>query len=438
MSALDRQRRVQGRPGRDDHRRLQRERHRHRHAALALNSGGTASYSGGCGGSTLSFTYNVGAGENAADLDYSATDVAHPERRHDQGRRHQQRDAHAARPSAAPTRSAARRTSSSTPTNPTATVTTPASNGLTYNNSTLPGSLAGSSNDTGGSPPSRASISRSRTARATTGAAPPSTRPHHLQRHRRHRRRLDVLHRHARRPAHERPHLHDHRPLHRRRRQHRHDDPHLRLRHGGADRHERHSSTANGGYTAGAASRSQVAFSENVTVTGTPLLALTPAARRLRRRLGRLDARRSTTPSAPATTRRPRLHRHELAHPERRHDQGRSHERCDPDARDAGRRRLALGEQEHPHRHDGSERRLGLGLECERRLQGRPDDPRPGDLLRERRRHRHAEAHPEHRRRRAPPTTRAGRAARRSPSTTPSRPATRSPTSTTRRPAPSR
>src|SRR4029079_17401432 len=35
--------------------------------------------------------------------------------------------------------------------NPTATVTTPASNGLAYNAGTLPANLAGSSNDTGGS-----------------------------------------------------------------------------------------------------------------------------------------------------------------------------------------------------------------------------------------------------------------------------------------------
>src|SRR6185369_17741704 len=36
-------------------------------------------------------------------------------------------------------------------TNPTASVTTPASDGLTYNASSLPANLAGSSNDTGGS-----------------------------------------------------------------------------------------------------------------------------------------------------------------------------------------------------------------------------------------------------------------------------------------------
>src|SRR5205814_10155454 len=40
---------------------------------LALNSGGTASYSSGSGGSTLTFNYTVGAGDNSADLDYSAT-----------------------------------------------------------------------------------------------------------------------------------------------------------------------------------------------------------------------------------------------------------------------------------------------------------------------------------------------------------------------------
>src|SRR4029077_6006844 len=43
---------------------------------LALNSGGTAGYSGGSGGSTLSFTYNIAGGENSADLDYSATQYA--------------------------------------------------------------------------------------------------------------------------------------------------------------------------------------------------------------------------------------------------------------------------------------------------------------------------------------------------------------------------
>ncbi|HEY0587647.1 MAG TPA: Ig-like domain-containing protein [Pseudoduganella sp.] len=40
---------------------------------MALNSGGTAIYSGGSGSSTLAFSYTVGAGENSADLDYSSS-----------------------------------------------------------------------------------------------------------------------------------------------------------------------------------------------------------------------------------------------------------------------------------------------------------------------------------------------------------------------------
>jgi hypothetical protein len=40
---------------------------------LALNSGGTASYSSGSGTATLTFTYSVGAGQNSADLDYTST-----------------------------------------------------------------------------------------------------------------------------------------------------------------------------------------------------------------------------------------------------------------------------------------------------------------------------------------------------------------------------
>jgi subtilisin-like proprotein convertase family protein len=40
---------------------------------LALNSGGTASYSSGSGTSTLTFTYTVGAGQNSSKLDYTST-----------------------------------------------------------------------------------------------------------------------------------------------------------------------------------------------------------------------------------------------------------------------------------------------------------------------------------------------------------------------------
>ncbi|MDD2180729.1 DUF4347 domain-containing protein [Acidovorax sp. D2M1] len=40
---------------------------------LALDGGGSATYSGGSGSSTLTFLYTVGAGQNSADLDYSST-----------------------------------------------------------------------------------------------------------------------------------------------------------------------------------------------------------------------------------------------------------------------------------------------------------------------------------------------------------------------------
>ena len=40
---------------------------------LALNSGGTASYSSGTGTSTLTFTYTVAAGQNSPKLDYTST-----------------------------------------------------------------------------------------------------------------------------------------------------------------------------------------------------------------------------------------------------------------------------------------------------------------------------------------------------------------------------
>ena len=40
---------------------------------LALNSGGTASYSSGSGTSTLTFTYTVASGQNSPDLDYTST-----------------------------------------------------------------------------------------------------------------------------------------------------------------------------------------------------------------------------------------------------------------------------------------------------------------------------------------------------------------------------
>ena len=118
---------------------------------LALNSGGTATYSSGSGGTTLTFAYTVGARRQHGRPRLPGDELARTLGRHDQGRRDQQRDAHPARQSAAPTRSAARRRSSSTRATRPRRVTTPASNGLTYNASSLPATLAGSSADTGGS-----------------------------------------------------------------------------------------------------------------------------------------------------------------------------------------------------------------------------------------------------------------------------------------------
>ena len=125
-------------------------------------------------------------------------------------------------------------------TNPTATVTTPGVNGLTYNASSLPANLAGSSNDTGGSSTvSSVAVAIQDGAGNYWDGATFNQVAHLLQRHRRHRRGLDLRHRHPRRPADRRSHLHDHRPLHRRRRQHRHHDTHLRLRHHRPDGDER-------------------------------------------------------------------------------------------------------------------------------------------------------------------------------------------------------
>src|SRR5581483_5125294 len=117
---------------------------------LALNSGGTATYSSGSGTSTLTFAYTTGATDNSADLDYSATtsltlnggtikDAAG-------------NNATLTLPAVGGASSiGGQKNIVVDTTNPTASVTTPASNGLVYNGSSLPASLAGSSNDTGGS-----------------------------------------------------------------------------------------------------------------------------------------------------------------------------------------------------------------------------------------------------------------------------------------------
>ena len=56
-----------------DHGGLEQAGGRDRGAAAALNSGGTASYSGGSGTGTLTFTYTVAAGQDSPKLDYTST-----------------------------------------------------------------------------------------------------------------------------------------------------------------------------------------------------------------------------------------------------------------------------------------------------------------------------------------------------------------------------
>ena len=192
---------------------------------LALNSGGTASYSSGSGGSTLTFNYTVGAGDNSADLDYRATNslalsggtikdaatnnatLTLPDGRrrlehrrpegdrrrhhepdrvgHDPGR--QRQHLQRVEPARQPRRLLRRHRR-----------------------------LQHRQHRAGRDPGRRRQLLGRRHLQPGLDL---------LQRHRRHRRRLDVQHRDPGRPADQRPHLHDHRPLDRRGRQHRHDAP---------------------------------------------------------------------------------------------------------------------------------------------------------------------------------------------------------------------
>ena len=87
------------------------------------------------------------------------------------------------------------------------------------------------------------------------------------------------------------------------------------------------SSTADGSYKAGATVSIQVNFSENVTVTGTPQLALNSGATvNYASGTRHLDPDLHLHGRRRREQRRPRLHRHRLADAERRHDQGHRHE----------------------------------------------------------------------------------------------------------------
>ena len=242
---------------------------------LALNSGAIVNYASGSGTSTLTFTYTVGAGENSADLDYTATTSLTLNAR--QIKDTATNNATLTLPAVGGASSLGGQKAIVVDTfSPTATVTTPAISGTPYNAASLPGSIAGGSGDTGGSSTvSTVDIAIQDGGSNYWGGATFNQPTHLLQRHRRHRRRLDVLHRHARRPAHERPHVLDHRTLHRSRRQHGHDHPDVRLRHDEPDRHQRHLHDRERRVSG----RPRVipitvTFSETVNVTGTPTLAL--------------------------------------------------------------------------------------------------------------------------------------------------------------------
>ncbi len=158
----------------------------------------------------------------------------------------------------------------------------------------------------------------------------------------------------------------------------------------------------------------------------------------LRLRLGHLDPHLRLHRPGRRQRRHPRLHRHQRPHPQRRHDRRPRRQQRDPDARQPRRRRLALRQQEHHDRHDRADGQQRDGLERERRLQRRPDHPRPGRLLRAGQRHGDTAAAARDRRHRPDRQLRLRLAVPPpSSSTTPSRPATPAPTSTTTAPAPS-
>ena len=99
---------------------------------LALNSGGTASYTSGSGTSTLTFTYTVAAGQNSPKLDYTSTSALtlNGGTIFDTVHQSQRRHPHPAGPGLVGLDSAGTNRSSSTPPRPTVTgVTSTTANG---------------------------------------------------------------------------------------------------------------------------------------------------------------------------------------------------------------------------------------------------------------------------------------------------------------------
>ena len=179
---------------------------------LALNSGGTATYSSGSGSATLTFAYTTAGGENTADLDYSATNslalsggtikdaatnnatLTLPDGRRREldrrpegdRRRHRQPDRVASRPRPSNGTPTTRRPSRPTSPAPPPTPAAPA-----RVSSVQVAIQDGAGNYWGGATFNQGSIFYNATG-GTVGA-------------------WTYSHRHPRRPAHRRPHLHDHR-----------------------------------------------------------------------------------------------------------------------------------------------------------------------------------------------------------------------------------
>ena len=130
--------------------------------------------------------------------------------------------------------------------------------------------------------------------------------------------------------------------------------------------------TANGSYKAGDTVSIQVAFSEPVTVTGTPQLALSSGATvDYASGSGTSTLTFTYTVAGGENAADLDYNAHDVADAERRHDQGRRDEQRDPDARSARRRRQPRQREGHRHRHDRADRQRRHLLDGERLLQGR-------------------------------------------------------------------
>ena len=116
---------------------------------LSLSSGGTATYVSGSGSSILTLDYTVQPGDTAARLDAAATNALGGGTIRD-GAGNDATLTVAIGQGTAGALANAKNIRIDT-TNPTETITSPASNGTTYNSSSLPANIAGSSADTGGS-----------------------------------------------------------------------------------------------------------------------------------------------------------------------------------------------------------------------------------------------------------------------------------------------